>query len=1117
MKRVGIGAAVTVAILLAVLLVAPSFVDWTDYRTAFADRIASATGRSVAIEGDVSLSILPRPALTMGKVRVGSIPGARTDDFLFAEAVDVNLALAPLIAGQLKFVSINIIAPVINAELLPDGRASWLMDSSISNKGSQEQESAETEFDLAVDRMSVSNGVVIYREELSGIEYQVTGINADLAAQSIKGPYAVNGQAAVDGKRWVYELSVGVVSEVRPSSMSLSVAGPENSVTGKFTGQFSVDESQLSGSGRLSISGPNGAMVLGEMGLVKEDLDLPKPLRQPFEVGSHLNFSGTTISFEEIEVDVGGLTAGGAGSFKVGAQSQFDLSLRSRRLDLASWLETKSSLPVRGDSKRSAFGFGNAHAQESAPPAMFSLPENLAGNIDLRVDLIAWRGQVMRNAGLAASLSNAELTLTDFNIELPGSSIVRLTGFVNEAAGKPTLDLVGEVSSRNLRALLSWIDVEPDTRVVPPSRLSALSISSRVTGSPDLLKLEDLEVVLDTTRLTGFASYQPGAPRRIDIDLAISQFDLDSYLPALRDRLSVSSDRDAADAIPEEQSADEFDGEASIDLKALDADITLSVETLTAAGNIMRGFRLDAALESGAIKITNASVNDLSGASLMLSGNVTDPLGQFELSDFSIDFETEDFSRTARSLALNAPVIPVLSGPVALQGQLSGSLAALTVDINSRVSDFEVTLVGQVNSLLASPSFALESTVRHPDYTEMMTGLGVRLPESVQPLSAVSMTGSIKGGADATYETEFAFQSDDNALAWRGLVQQSADHFSVQGELDVERAELDRFFPPDPTEELTRASRGRSSNGSGAVSGRWSDASFDLSMLEGIEATVDVAATYVSARGLIVEQLTAPIKVSNGTVDIAGWQGQVYGGPATGDIRISTANALSVETRIEVKDALIGQMGSAFSTDSTASGKASLAGVFAAEGGSQRELVSSLAGRGAFSATGLDANGAGQGAFATAALAPVRAMSQLSGFLGGGVTKGFATMGAQFSGENGVFTLTDATLNSNVYSGSFTGTIDLPRWWIQSDGRVRLEANLITQLLGNRLQMPSLIPISINGSLDAPNVKMDTGGNTDAQSQSAEPAALPAAPLEQTKPNPLDLFQGILNEIAKPQ
>lgn len=1114
MKRVGISIAVVILILLGTTVIAPSFIDWSDYRESFEESIGKATGRNVAIDGEVNLSIVPRPAFRISQVRIGSIPGAQNADFVTAESVDANLALGQLVAGRLKFVSINVADPVVNAEVLADGRTSWQF-SSPSEEGGAASPSTPVDLNLAIDRLSISNGTINYIEFESGATYQVTGVSADIAAQSLAGPFAVAGSAYLDEKSWSYDLTVGAIREERPSTLTLSVVAPDKSADAQFSGQFSLSGNSTVGSGRLKISGPNGANALRGLTLVDDEMRLPKPVRQSFAIASDVTFEGNVITAGDVEIEIGNVNVGGSGSLALGDQIQFDVSLKTGRLDLSSWLETRSLPPKRRDTSGSLFGIGTALAQGQNTPADFQIPASLSGSMDVRADLIEWRGQVMRNGVFAASLADAEVTVTDFSIELPGNSSAQVTGFVQSKNGQPSLDLEGKMSSRNLRALLAWIDVEPDKSVVPPSRLNSLTIASRITGSPARVDLEGLEVTLDTTRLTGSVSYVPGTRGRLGADLAVSQFDLDSYIPALQNRLAVSSDTGVA---VEQSATTTANNTVEGVLLPIDANVALSVGTLTAAGNVVRDLKMDAVVERGGVRINRISVGDVAGASLALTGELKGPTTAIEFKDVSVNILTQDLARTARALALDFPVVPMMSGPASLTSQFSGTFDALSLAATARLGDVNLALNGQVKSVLSAPTFNFKSNLSHPRYSAMMAGLGVKLPRADAPLGTVTVSNVITGDLTTVSISELEVRIGDNAVNGSLIVHQGSDPLSISGSIDIVRAEFDDLFPPDPAEVLTRTSRGRSSSGSGSVSGRWSTEMIDLSMFTGVTANLQVTAAYFSGRGLIAEAVTAPVQLSNGVLEIPNWQGKVYGGPSTGAVTLSMNNPITIQTRLDIQGALIDRMGGALAKSSTASGKASLAGAFTTQGSSQRDLVTALSGRGAFTASGLDANKAGQGALVNAALAPVRALSQLGGLLGGGVTKGFASMGAQFEGSSGVFELSEATIKSNVYSGEFAGTIDLPKWWITSEGRVRLEANLITNLLGNRLQMPSLIPITVNGPLDAPNVKMDTAAPTPQQAPaptSQQPQPVP--PAQDSKPNPMDLFQGILNELAKPQ
>ena len=68
LKRVLIALAAVLVLVIALILVLPSFVDWNQYRDEIANQIEDATGRRVSIEGEVSFGVLPSPALSIAEM-----------------------------------------------------------------------------------------------------------------------------------------------------------------------------------------------------------------------------------------------------------------------------------------------------------------------------------------------------------------------------------------------------------------------------------------------------------------------------------------------------------------------------------------------------------------------------------------------------------------------------------------------------------------------------------------------------------------------------------------------------------------------------------------------------------------------------------------------------------------------------------------------------------------------------------------------------------------------------------------------------------------------------------------------------------------------------------------
>ena len=105
--------------LVAAALVGPSFVDWNTQKSRLATEVQKATGRQLTIEGDMSLALLPAPALSANSVSFQNIDGGTEASMIQLEELKVRVALWPLLQGQVQFESVSLVRPRILLEALP--------------------------------------------------------------------------------------------------------------------------------------------------------------------------------------------------------------------------------------------------------------------------------------------------------------------------------------------------------------------------------------------------------------------------------------------------------------------------------------------------------------------------------------------------------------------------------------------------------------------------------------------------------------------------------------------------------------------------------------------------------------------------------------------------------------------------------------------------------------------------------------------------------------------------------------------------------------------------------------------------------------------------------------
>ncbi len=1099
------------AFVLAVLIV-PSFVDWTEYRDTFEQRLEIVTGREVSIDGAVAMTVLPRPALSIEGVRIGSVAGAANQDFLAADSIGVNLAVAPLLSGRVQFSSIELNRPVIFAEVLSDGHATWDFGSGQldeSSSGADVQGGAG----LGIDSLTIARGTVRYRNAKTDASYDIDGITAEINASNLSGPFEVQAQAVMFGTSWDLIASVGAFNANRPSGLSLKLEAPDESIAAAFSGQIDTSGDALLLSGRGDLKAERLAALLRAGGISPAVDDTAPWSSKALSASGKLAVSSTGAFAEELEISLDDSKATGTGSFDWSPESRFSIALEVGRADIDSWIEGRASPLIRHANTLPALTIAPAYAQGQTD-AGFSLPVEVSGTFDLTADLLEWRGQVLRNARFAATLAGGELTVSDFGIDLPGNTSVAANGFIRAEQGVPMIDLGARVNSRNFRGLLAWWDIEPPADVIPPGRLNVLSVNGGVTGTPERLAVSGISATLDSTTLSGSAAYESGALARLSLDLTVGSLDLDSYLPALIG--------DGADIGVSPQASAGTDEQSTVADRAPFSGLTVSakigVQALTAAGYVIQDVALEASASESDVQIKRLAVADLAGLSFEAAGSVNNVLGSPQLDRFRIQARTEDAARVARAFEIEMPRLPIFASALSVDATVSGDQSAADVEASVTAGDLVADVAGTVSA--ATPSFDGRVTLAHPDYAQFTRGLGLSYPESVESPGRVAATATLQVQPDALSIRTANANAGENALAAVLTSRAVGSEISMTGQVMVQNADLDVLFPPDPTEALRQSSTSRRVRADAQVSDRWTADPFPTSMFEGVSATIDLSADVLKGRGVYIEQLEAPVAIADGELTVDGWTAKIFGGAGKGDLRLVSGADLGIAAFIDLKEADLSRTQFSTRAGSAASGLLTLQAALSGRGTSQRALISTLEGRGVVAARGVDAGGANSSGLVGGLVAPVRALSQLGGLLSGGVTKGLANMQASFAGEQGMFALSDATVTSNLYSGDFEGFVDVARWQIDVDGRVRLEANLITQLLGNRIRMPSLVPVKISGPLNSPNVRTETAPATaesQAQPQPTQPSPDPALPQQPAEPNPVDLFRGILNELAKPK
>ena len=133
MKRILPIVFVLLILLVAAVLIGPSFVDWNKYKPQIIEQAKSAAGYDVAIDGDIGLSVLPLPQLKIEGLKVAAPRGSQPNLLTMKEA-KVSVNLLPLISGEISIDTVRLVNPDIRLEKMADGSNSWMSDKLLADQ-----------------------------------------------------------------------------------------------------------------------------------------------------------------------------------------------------------------------------------------------------------------------------------------------------------------------------------------------------------------------------------------------------------------------------------------------------------------------------------------------------------------------------------------------------------------------------------------------------------------------------------------------------------------------------------------------------------------------------------------------------------------------------------------------------------------------------------------------------------------------------------------------------------------------------------------------------------------------------------------------------------------------
>ena len=206
MKKLLIGLAAIVVLLIVAVIAIPFLVPLETFKEDITAAVEDATGRKLEITGKMSLSLYPSVAIEIGGVAFANAKGGTAKNMLSLEKLEVEVELMPLLSGEIAVERFILIKPVIALEVDKAGRPNWDFATGEAKKETKEKDEAgdDDAGDIGIARLGdirLVDGKLSYRDHASGEVQSIENINMSISLPDLDSALDAKGELVWKGEK----------------------------------------------------------------------------------------------------------------------------------------------------------------------------------------------------------------------------------------------------------------------------------------------------------------------------------------------------------------------------------------------------------------------------------------------------------------------------------------------------------------------------------------------------------------------------------------------------------------------------------------------------------------------------------------------------------------------------------------------------------------------------------------------------------------------------------------------------------------------------------------------------------------------------------------------------
>ena len=728
--------------------------NWNKHKATVAKRLSEITGLNASIEGDLSIKLIPAPKFSAGIVNF-SKPGTR-DPLITVNNISANAELVPLFSN--KFILSGVMLSNVRINIVKDekGNVNWTgaTNSSKSKAGSME---------ISFNDIKLSNANIHYTDKKNNKKFNIPNINATINAQSLKGPYRINGKFIHNMSEILFN---GDVSNGKDIGVRLSL---NNAATAS---KLSIDGTVSGDVKGVATFETNNLFEISNIAFGKDTI--PNKYNHPFFLSFQYAQGKEANKLDNFTLKYADNTAGsGVVEFIKGEKTNIlaNIDMIQFDLDILENIMTDITNYISSGKNFAETSLGNYEAE-----------------INIKSNNAWYKQTSAQNLILALSLKDSIIDINRLGLSLSGETNLKTTGKI---ALTPEFyyNINNNIETSDLKSFASIFNIDLAKYAKQDDKKSIFKNANAnivVEGNINNLKASIKNMIVDAIKIDGDLGFIFGEnTNHLITYLNLSKVLFDKYIDFQPDHLTKSNLNDKLvyqfNLIPWKN---KFDVEGGI-----------NIENGVYNDTAFNGLTLEFSNIQENIDVKKLEFKNIGGAELSLKANINDMYKKPIINELTYDIKTSNLPLFISSIGVKTNDLNLFKNKLfASQGVLSGNIDNLNMSTIQKFDNVEFTYTGiatQTDDNKTSIDGNIE--LKSNNFTSLVNDLNINYTPDI-PVSNFLLSGNIVGQSDL-----FAIKNVNAYLGANNIkgdvqVDKTTDRTKFLATLDFESFNINRFF-----------------------------------------------------------------------------------------------------------------------------------------------------------------------------------------------------------------------------------------------------------------------------------------------------------------------------------